>query len=173
MEKIFNISIERKRGEVLIDGIKKYNEHEVRKAIQTPIEPFKMEVSEGKKFFDIIGFQDTSNFAISERLYNLLIDHRITGWKGFEISINNQSEVYYGFQVLGRCGKLIVPKEMGFYTGYQFNYSTWDGLDFFSPDGTMLLFCSDKVRKLFDDNKITNVELVDINLVQAYSVGDS
>ena len=120
----------------------------------------------------LFGYQDTSNFAISKRLYDLLKENDITGWKGYEISIKRQSGRYYGFQVTGKCGKLDMPKEAGFYTGLKFNYDSWDKSDFFSPDETMSLFCTEKVQKLLKKHKITNAELVDINIVQAYSVGD-
>ncbi|WP_136468603.1 hypothetical protein [Flagellimonas onchidii] len=92
--------------------------------------------------------------------------------KGYEISIKGKNESYYGFQVTGKCGKLNMPKEAGFYTGYKFDYSSWNRLDFFSPNKTMLLFCTEKVQNLFKKHKVTNVELVDISTVQVYSVGN-
>ncbi len=144
----------------------------MRKAKLIPQEPFEMEISEGKILYDIIGYQDTSNFAISKRLYDLLKENEITGWRAYEVSIKGQSNSYYGFQITGRCSKLDIPNEAGFYTGYKFDSSTWDKSDFFSPDETMLLFCTEKVQKLFKKYKITNAELVDINAVQAYSVGN-
>ena len=131
-----------------------------------------MEISEGQTLFDIIGFQDTSNFAISERLYALLKANEITGWEAYKISIKGQNEIYYGFQVTGRCGKLNMPKEAGFYTGYKFDYDSWDKSDFFSPDETMLLFCTEKVQSLLKRHKVSNVYLEDINNVQAYSTGN-
>ncbi len=53
----------------------------VRKAELTPQEPFETEISEGNTLFDIVGYQDTSNFAISKRIYELLKENGITGWK--------------------------------------------------------------------------------------------
>jgi len=172
MDLFYDLGIERKKNEALIQSVVEYDEQKVRKAELTPQEPFEMEISEGKNLYDIIGYQDTSNFAISKRLYDLLKENNITGWKGYEISINGQSDSYYGFQVTSKCGKLDMPKEAGFYTGYNFDSSTWDESDFFSPDETMLLFCTEKVEKLFKKHKITNAELVDITTVQAYSVGN-
>lgn len=172
METFYDLGIERKKNEALIQSVLEYDEQKVRKAELTPQEPFEMQISEGKMLFDIIGFQDTSNFAISKRLYDLLKENEITGWKGYEISIKGKDEIYYGFQVTGKCGKLDMPAEAGFYTGYKFDHGSWDKSDFFSPDETMLLFCTEKVQTLLKKQKVTNAELVDINAVQAYSVGN-
>lgn len=172
METFYDLGIERKKNEALIQSVLEYDEQKIRKAELTPQEPFEMEISEGKTLFDIVGYQDTSNFAISKRLYDLLKENEITGWKGYEISIKGKDEIYYGFQVTGKCGKLDMPAEAGFYTGYKFDHGSWDGSDFFSPDETMLLFCTEKVQTLLKKQNVTNAELANINTVQAYSVGN-
>jgi hypothetical protein len=171
MDTFFNIEIKRESDEILIQSIVEYDQIKLNKAEFIPTEPFEMEISEGKKLYDIVGFQDTSNFAISEGLYALLKEHNISGWKCYEISINGVDAKYYGLQVVGKCGKLQQPKEAGFYKGFKFDYGSWDKSDLFSPDETVLLFCTKKVRDLFKKNRITNVELIDISKIQAYSVG--
>ncbi len=171
METFYRIGIKREKQEALIQSLAEYDQIKLKKAEFTPIIPFKMEITEGSLLYDIVGFQDTSNFAISERLYNLLKEHHITGWKGYEISIKGVDKRYYGIQVVGKCGKLEQPNEAGFYTGYKFDYGSWDKNDLFSPDETVLLFCTKKVRDLLQKNKFTNIELTDIGKVQAYSVG--
>lgn len=171
MEAFYDVAIEREDEEALIQSLEEYDEQKLRKGEFTPFGPFEMEITEGKKLYDIVGFQDTSNFAISERLYSLLSKHQITGWRGYEIRIKSVHEKYYGFQVTGRCGKLEEPKEAGFYTGYKFNHCTWDKSDFFSPDNTALLFCTKKVEEILKKNRITNIELIDINTIQNYSIG--
>ncbi|TAF58354.1 MAG: hypothetical protein EAZ58_14430 [Flavobacterium sp.] len=109
LQKFYDVMIQRKRGEALIKSLIDYDQYELRKAIYTPSEPFEMKVDEGRKLYDIVGFQDTSNFAISERLYNILQEYQITGWKGYEIKIEGITDKYYGFQVVGKCGKLDRP----------------------------------------------------------------
>jgi hypothetical protein len=173
LQKFYDVMIQRKRGEALIKSLIDYDQYELRKAIYTPSEPFEMRVDEGRKLYDIVGFQDTSNFAISERLYNIFHEHQITGWKGYEIKIEGITEKYYGFQVVGKCGKLVRPVEAGFYTGYKFDYKSWDNSDFFSPCDTALLFSVEKVHDLMMKNKITNIMLTDLAEVRAYSTGTS
>lgn len=171
METFYDVAIKREKDEALIQSLTQYDQVKLKRAEFIPAEPFKMEITEGKKLYDIVGFQDTSNFAISERVHFLLKEHQITGWKGFEISIKGHKERYYGLQILGKCGKLEQPQEEGFYTGYKFEYNSWDKSDLFSPVETVLLFCTEKVRVLLKKNKITNIALTDINKVQAYSTG--
>jgi hypothetical protein len=171
METFYRIGIKREKDEALIQSLIEYDQVKLKRARFTPVEPFEMKITEGRKLYDIVGFQDTSNFAISERLYFLLKENHITGWKGYEISIKGVDEKYYGLQVIGRCGELEEPKEAGFYIGFKFDCGSWDKSDLFSPDETVLLFCTKKVRDLLKKNKITNVELTDISKVQAYSVG--
>ena len=171
METFYIVGIKRKKNEVLIESTMDYNELNFRNGETTPLEPFQMKISEGSKFFDVIGFQDPFNFAISERVYSLLIEHKITGWKAFEIAIEGLNEKYYGFQILGKCGKLEEPKKSGFYTGIKFDYSSWDRSDFFCPNSTALLFCSEKAMNVLIKNKVTNIEFNDISTFETYSVG--
>ncbi len=167
----FNIEIKRESDEALIQSLVEYNQVKLNKGEFIPTEPFVMKITEGSKLYDIVGFQDTSNFAISERLYYLLKEQGITGWKGYEISINGVGEKYYGIQIVGKCRKLEQPKEAGFYTGYKFDYGSWDKSDLFSPEETVLLFCTKKVRDLLKKSKVTNIKFTDISKIQAYSVG--
>ena len=170
MNKFYNFQWAQKKGEILVEALKEYDEQALTRGNWVPQEPFAVKVSEGKKLYDIVHFQDPFNFAISERVHKLLKDDSVTGWNSYEIVIEGRSEKYYGFQVLGRCGELKRPKEPGFVKGCEFEYTTWDGSDFFCPDGTLYVFCTEKVRQLFIANQITNFELADISTMQWYSV---
>ncbi|HNU34809.1 MAG TPA: hypothetical protein PKN75_14570 [Bacteroidia bacterium] len=172
MTTFYEIEIERKKNEALIEALHSYDHLSLRRGEFIPPSIFEMRISEGKNLYDIIGFQDISNFAISEKVYNLLISNNITGWRSFDVSIKGVNEKYFGFQVIGRSGRLILPKTKGFYTGYKFDQNTWDNSDFFSPEGTALLFCTQKVRDILQENGVTNIEINDIDVVKVYSVGD-
>lgn len=171
METFYEITIAREREEILIQSINDYDQISLRRGEITPAEPFEMVIGEGSNLYDVIGFQDTSNFAISEKLYNLLVEYKVTGWKGYEVTIRGVSGKYFGFQVIGRCGKLNQPQTAGFYTGYKFDDSSWDKSDLFCPDETVLLFCTEKVKTLFKKNRVSNVAVIEISKAQAYSFG--
>lgn len=78
----------------------------------------------GIKFYDFLFFDDGINFVISEKVYNLLVDNSITGWSIYKVLIHGTNHKYYGFQINGRSGELILPKEPGFYMGYKFDFNT-------------------------------------------------
>ncbi len=171
MDTFYDIAIKMEKDEALIESLIEYDQLRLQKSEFTPPEPFRMRISEGHILYDIVGFQDTSNFAVSARVYSLLKEHNVTGWKAYRISIEGIDEEYYGLQIVGRCGKLEQPKDPGFYKGYKYAFDTWDESDLFSPYGTVLLFCTKRVKDLFKKYKISNVILTDISEVQTYSVG--
>jgi len=170
MENFFELQFEMKKDEVFIEAINDYPEQLIKIGKFIPEEPFNMRISEGKKYFDIIRFQDVFNFAISRRLYDILKKENITGWDAYKIDIQNTQNDYYGFQVTGKSNNILRPIKKGFVTGQNFDYSTWDGSDFFCPEGTMLIFCTQKVKDLFASNHITNVQFQDIKTVKWYNV---
>lgn len=42
--------------------------------------------------------------------------------------------------------------------GYYFEESSWDGSDFFSPQGSFQIFVTERVKRLMEENKISNLE---------------
>ncbi|MEN3323958.1 hypothetical protein VP395_09485 [Mariniflexile soesokkakense] len=133
--------------------------------------PIKTNVKFGNRFYDVLFFDDGVNIVVSKRLFTLLKTNEITGWKTYPLNIKNVHENYYGFQIVGRCGKLMEPKNEGFYKGYKFDVETWDFSDFFSPKDTSLVFVNQKLKELFVENEITNIHLVNIKDVEAYTDG--
>lgn len=168
---IFDFSIKGMRSEALVEHPLDYDSERLLRAEVSPEEPFLLEHSEGKKYYDLVGYQDTANFAISEKFYSLLVKNEVTGWKTYNINIKNLKKKYYGFQVTGRCSKLIEPKEKGFYTGYKFDFETWDGSDFFTPIGTTIIFCTKKVLEIVQKNRVSNIEMTNIDSVKSFSFG--
>lgn len=167
----FRIGIKRKKDEVLLKSLNAYNHTELKLGVYTPEEPFKMRISEGKKFYDVLGFQDTSNFAVSHKLYYILKSNNVSGIKFYKILIENVDEIYYGLQIIGRCGKIKQPKEVGFYKGLKFQFDTWDKSDVFCPEETVLFLCNQKLKNLLKQNKITNIDIEDLSEIQGYSFG--
>lgn len=134
-------------------------------------ETIKTSVKLGSKLYDVLYFDEGVNFVISEKLYQLLKNNNITGWQTYSVNIEGFTEAYYGFQIIGRSGALIVPEKEGFYKGCRFNIDTWDGSDFFSPKGTYLRFITPKLKRLLEANNVTNIEIDNIKDIEAYSFG--
>jgi hypothetical protein len=169
MTKFYSFQWAQNKNEILIESLIKYDDRQLKRGDLILKTPFATKSSEGKKLYDIVHFQDPFNFAISEKVFNLLNGAKITGWRSYEITIEGRSEKYHGVQILGKCGALKRPDEPGFILGCQFEYDTWDGSDFFMPVGTLKTFCTEKVKILLTSNKITNLELQDISTIEWYS----
>ncbi len=169
MEKFYELQFAQKRGEVFFKFLEEYEEQDLKIGNFIPAKPLNVFISKGKRFYDFIRFQDPFNFAISKRVYELLKNNNITGWDSYEIIVEGRNDKYYGFQVLGRAGKLKRPDKPGFVIGCDFDYESWDKTDFFCPEETLALFCTEKVKKLLITNKVTNVGFEDISTIEWYS----
>jgi hypothetical protein len=118
---------------------------------------------------------DLVNFAISDRLKNILLENFITGWSTYEVSITNSALKYHGFVLKGRCGDLIKPstetKSIIVVQGMHFDINTWDGSDFFCPPSTGFLLCTEKVVDLFKKNTIKSTSFINVKDVRWHFAG--
>lgn len=124
----------------------------------------KFNIIEGKKQFDILQFNDSSNFAISEKVKDLLENNNVTGWGFFPIKIEGITESYYAFQNLGKAGRILNLDAINNYeTKYrEFDIRTWDGSDIFNLENTLLNVITYRVKELLESAKITNLEILDL-----------
>ncbi|MEM6723780.1 MAG: hypothetical protein AAF598_07055 [Bacteroidota bacterium] len=67
----------------------------------------RFKVDFGKKWFDLLQFADSFQFAISKRMKHLLEEKECTGWSCFPIQIENHPDKeYYAFYVTAKVGKI-------------------------------------------------------------------
>ena len=128
----------------------------------------------GKKFLDILDTGYPGFLIISERIKSALEEHHLSGWKVFSIIIldkkNNEIAGYYGFSVTGKCSptrydnsQIIEKRRVSngllckFYKGVFVD--SWDGSDFFIPQGTSHTFVSKQAANVLKQSKISNMEL--------------
>jgi len=133
--------------------------------------PVKTKIVLGNILYDRLDFNDGVNFVISDRFLNILVENQLTGWKTYPVEIDWIDEKFHGFQITGSSGELIEPKVQGWYTGYKFDYDSWDGTDFFSPADTHLRFISEKAYRLLTNSRISNVQFQNILEIEAYAMG--
>jgi len=169
MDKFYEIQFGQLKDEVFLESLVPYDKQALKLGLFVPQPSLHTKVSEGHRFYNIIRFQDPFNFAISDGVYKILNDSKVTGWSVYNIEIMGRSEKYFGFQVLGRAGEIKRPLESGFITGYELDFKSWDCSDIFCPLGTMSVFCTEKVRDILLKNKTTNLEFEDIRKVEWYS----
>lgn len=128
----------------------------------------------GTKLCDILDTGSAGFFLISERMKEILENNQLTGWKTFPIQLydkkGNKITNYHGFSVVGRSGPTnyknseIIELQMvtngplcKYYKGVSFD--SWDGSDFFTPEGSYQTFITKKAADILKNNKVTNMRL--------------
>jgi hypothetical protein len=170
MTEFYRFGWAQQKNEILIESISEYSYEDLVTGRTQLNGPFETRIAEGKKLYDIVHFEDPCNFSISEKVHAILREIGATGWKSYDISIRGIKAKYYGFQITGRCGPLVRPQQAGFVQGFEFDIASWDGSDFFYPEGTLGFFCTRRIKELFSAKKITNLKLDRSDLVKWYSV---
>lgn len=118
------------------------------------------QVAKGKKFFDILPFADSfQHFAISKRLKLLLERSKVTGWEVFPIVIKDCDMEYFIFTP----AKSIEIREFKkIYYQDEWSYSSHE-MEIFTLTNTTLILCSESIKTLLEENKITNIEYIEID----------
>ncbi len=141
----------------------------------------------GKKFWDVVTAGQGLLLGISGRVVKLLQDNNITGCKFYPITINDHEDLsYYLLTITGRCGafdiskskvmetieypesviqnsNIVIPKgKFSIMKGFHFPLESWDGSDFFTPEGGGDIIVTERVKDLLKKHKVTNVVLENI-----------
>jgi hypothetical protein len=146
-----------KRGAIRIEPILPYDVNGLSVGANPPEVPLRATISEGKRLYDILGFQDVFNWAMSKKFNDVLLDSGLTGWQSYEMDINGVEEQYFGFQCIGKSGPILKTGKKGFVKGMDFDISTWDGSDFFVPEGTLFIVCTETAKTAIEKSKISNI----------------
>ena len=151
--------------------------------------PYILQHNYGKNLYDIVSTGYAGLYLFSDKVINVLINNKITGWKTYPCILldKNNKEVkgYSIFSVMGKCGsidlsksatleKIIVEggKPTKMLKGLYFDINTWDGSDVFSPEGTMFTFITRKVRNILLKENIPNILMSDIIDYEQISTDD-
>lgn len=127
----------------------------------------------GKRFFDF-NMITAGLDLISEKVYCLLKDNNITGWEGIPAIIHGYEDLkYYLLTITGRCGSidksktivvnstsLFPGKTVKAYQGLFFPEDSWDKRDMFVSEYVNHTFVTEKVKKILEKNRITNINLI-------------
>lgn len=117
-------------------------------------------VARGSKWFDVVQFDDSLNFAISQKMKDALTRHRFSGWDCFSIVIDGAPQKYFGFQTFGRAGPILNLEALNNYDTdvTEFDLSTWDGSDIFNLEETLIMACTPRVKEILEQADIGNLE---------------
>jgi len=165
MTEFYSIGFNSRNVDLFLEVIGEYNET---KLITGEIKPniLKLKKSQGRYESDILRLQDTSNFVISDRMYQEIQLNGLTGWNEYDIEVTGLNSKYYGFQVTGKCGKLIRPEKKGFVKGLYIEIEKWNGEDFFILETTTNIICTEKAKSIL---KTLNLPSIEITNVKEYS----
>jgi len=148
-----------------------------------PREPVKATWVMGrKKPADIVWANHVAPIIISDRVRKVITNHGFTGWEFYEISLFGKNgeaiSGYSGLVINGRCGRINdslckkVSRHFPYKTstvlkGMYFDPKTWDGSNFFMPEGdNAWRFVTKEVKLVFEREKITNVAFTPLNEVE-------
>lgn len=126
----------------------------------------------GSKELDVLNSGFPGVFVVSFKVIDLLKFNDVTGWGSIPISIQEMDGLnYYLLTILGKSGGIDMKKCKTFLKepysptgkpieakkGLFFDLNSWDGSEIFSPENSRFIFCTEKVKRLFDKNRISNV----------------
>jgi hypothetical protein len=160
MEKLFyRFRPEDRKDCIRIRAKVKYNTLQMPGVDSPLIENNVFTVASGKKWFDVIQFIESSGFAISRKMMELLKVNNVTGWSSFPIVINGAMDDYYAFQTVGKAGPILnLPALNSFKTDItEFDETTWDGSEIFNLQNTLLVACVPRVKEILEEASVTNV----------------
>jgi hypothetical protein len=137
----------------------------------------------GKNMHDILDTGWPSLYLISKNLKNILEENSFNGWNTFDIKLydklDNEINDYFGFSVIGRCGKIhhnknnfffkkIIPNGnlVKYYKGLEFDIKEWDGNDFFIPINHFGIIVKEEVFFRLKKSKISNLILENIDDIE-------
>lgn len=138
--------------------------------------PVLFKQDEGKKLQDVLETGTAALYLISDKMKNALTENQLTGWKTFPVRVldkrGNEIEGYHGLSITGRSGPLDYSKcpvietrvspsapLVKHYVGKYIDLSTWDGSDFFLPEGSYGTIITPKAAHVLTKNKLTNIDL--------------
>ncbi|WP_146090739.1 hypothetical protein [Aureitalea marina] len=153
---------------MVVEVIVEYNDQDLFSGQYNPSE-LKVKKSQGRNVYEIVRLQDVFNFLVSPKVLAALELNGLSGWKSYGVQSDIELVGYRGFQCTGKCGFPVRPKQSGFVTGYEFDIETWDGSDFFIPESTMMIICTERAKQVLDKLNIKNIELENLRSHEWYN----
>jgi len=160
--KIYSFIIDRKNSALHIHPKVEYDYVELVYGPSTLKENNVFEITKGKKLFDAISFTYSVDWVFSEKVKNLFEINKVTVIEFYTIIIEGIEEKYFGYYITGRAGKVLNTDEMDcipMFEPLKFNETEWDGSDVFLFSNSTGGFINEKVKVIFEKNKVTNLRI--------------
>lgn len=146
--------------------------------------PINFRQEHGKKESDLLDTGTIYILLISEKVRNILLRNKISGWKTYEVKVfdKNNKEItgYHGLSITGKCAptyfneEKIIKKQLtenaplsSFYKGLFFDIGNWDGSDIFMPTDSYYIIITEKVYNILSQAKLTNFKFENLIHVES------
>jgi len=115
-------------------------------------------IEEGHNWFDIIEFSESEDLLFSDRIISLFNENNIGGFESFRVNIEGNTN-YHAIIVKSIAGRILNLEALNNMEtrNVEFDYSTWDGSDFFSLENTLIYACTKRVKEILETAKCTNI----------------
>lgn len=121
----------------------------------------KFKIKQGSKLYDIIHFNDSQNFAISQKVKDILETNEFIGWDCFPILIEDINEKYFAFQNISEAGPILNLDAINRLETdrREFDIKSWNGADIFHLQDTLVNVCTGKVKEILVRENISNLDI--------------
>ncbi len=118
----------------------------------------------GKNWHDIVQFEDSSFFVVSEKLKQIFDREKISGVELVKVNVTDAPVNYYLPIVKSIAGPILNLEALNSYETekIEFDNSTYDGSNIFSLQDTLLFLCDEIVKKAIDEETITNIKFIEV-----------
>jgi len=138
----------------------------------------------GDKPEDIIWTDSGTPVLLSDRMLDLFLTEGFTGWSTYDVKLFSKNHKtipgYSGLVVKGRCGpiddslsrkvaKKFPARISTVWKGLYFDPSTWDGSDFFMPEGNNgWIIIVEKVKRALEKFRFKNAVCISLDEVERH-----
>lgn len=154
----YKIKCQYKKNGIRIEPSQEYNFREFFSFNDETIMKSRFRISQEGRLFDLIPFDKSLHFAVSEKMRGIIENNHIQGLSFFPICIDSPVSIW-GIVPTSNAGEIVNIERLNNLedTSVEFFVSLWDGSDIFCLDNTLCLICTQTVKKILESNKITNI----------------
>jgi hypothetical protein len=183
----YNLKFREKKADIKFklydqfDNLESFLKRKEREAL-----PLHLSYLKGKYLKDILCLGAVGVFGYSPRMIEVIKKADATGIQFYPLNIEGPDEIiqslvnYQGAFITGTSGPIIrtkskyklrpaqanpnvkIPWEIGRF----FNLNTWDGSDFFNPEGTLYTFVTSRIVELLSAIKPSSVSFITIDEIE-------
>ena len=159
MRRIFyKIKCQYQKNGIRIEPIQEYNFRKFFSFDDEAIMKSGFRISQEGRLFDLIPFDKSLHFAVSEKMRVIIENNHIQGLSFFPICIDSPISIW-GIVPTSTAGGIVNIERLNNLedTAIEFFISSWDGSDIFCLDNTLFLICTQTVKDILESNKIANI----------------